>query len=120
MAQEVKPSDAERVVKGKRRITHKASRGPIKRMMNDIRLMLALIDDYLKGRYRKAPWWTVSAILVALLWVLNPMDLVPDGIPLLGLLDDAAVVSIVLAMTEQDLADYRDWKMSRGENRNSR
>jgi uncharacterized membrane protein YkvA (DUF1232 family) len=48
-----------------------------------------------------------------LLYVLNPFDLVPDALPLLGLLDDAAVVSACLSLVEQDLRDYRDWKQAR-------
>ena len=112
-AKTIKPKDAEKVVNKKREIKRKASRGPLKKMTSDIMLMVALIIDYWWGRYVRTPWWTISAVLVALLWVLNPLDLVPDAIPLFGLLDDAAVVAIVMAMTEQDLADYKAWKQSR-------
>ncbi len=112
-AKTIKPEDAEKVVKKRKTIKQKASRGSLKKMMNDIMLMVALIIDYWWGIYVRTPWWTISAILVALLWILNPLDLVPDAIPLFGLLDDAAVVAIVMAMTEQDLADYKAWKQAR-------
>ena len=112
-AKKIKPEDAEKVVKKRKTINQKASRGPLKKMTSDIMLMVALIIDYWWGRYVRTPWWTISAILVALLWILNPLDLVPDAIPLFGLLDDAAVVAVVMAMTEQDLADYKAWKQSR-------
>lgn len=36
-----------------------------------------------------------------------------DTLPLLGLLDDAAVVSACLSLVEQDLRDYRAWRQSR-------
>jgi len=112
MAQEVKPEQADQVLKRKRKIKSKASRGPLKRIVTDINIMLSLLNDYWTGKYVKAPWWTVSAILVALIWLLNPMDVIPDYIPLLGMLDDAAVIAIVLAMIEQDISDYREWKQS--------
>ena len=39
----------------------------------------------------------------------------PDALPLLGLLDDAAVVSACLSLVEQDLRDYQAWKQSQVE-----
>ena len=42
--------------------------------------------------------------------ILNPLDLIPDALPVLGLLDDAAVVSACLALVEQDLYAYRQWR----------
>lgn len=119
-AKTIQPEDAGKVVKKKREVRRKASRGPLKKLMSDIMLMVALIIDYWWGRYVRTPWWTISAILVALLWVLNPLDLVPDAIPFLGLLDDAAVVTVVMAMTEQDLADYKAWKQARRTERRRR
>ena len=35
-------------------------------------------------------------LLVALVWVLSPIDLVPDFIPIIGPLDDIVVVVLVL------------------------
>lgn len=84
--------------------------GPLQRLLEDGRLLLGLVRDARHGRYRKVPVWTLSAVGFTLLYVLNPFDLVPDALPLLGLLDDAAVVSACLSLVEQDLCAYRAWK----------
>lgn len=84
--------------------------GPLQRLLEDGRLLLGLVRDARHGRYRKVPVWTLSAVGFTLLYVLNPFDLVPDALPLLGLLDDAAVVSACLSLVEQDLRAYRKWK----------
>ena len=84
--------------------------GPLGRLVEDGRLLLALIRDARRGRYRSVPVWTLSAAGFALLYVLNPFDLVPDALPVFGLLDDAAVVSACLALIEQDLYAYRRWR----------
>jgi uncharacterized membrane protein YkvA (DUF1232 family) len=89
--------------------------GPLQRLLEDGRLLLELVRDAQEGRYRAVPVWTLSAAGFALLYVLNPFDLVPDALPLLGLLDDAAVVSACLSLVEQDLRDYQAWKQSRVE-----
>lgn len=83
--------------------------GPLRRLLQDGRLLLGLIRDVRRGRYTQVPVWTLSAAGFALLYVLNPMDVIPDALPLLGVLDDAAVVSACLALLEQDLYDYREW-----------
>lgn len=84
--------------------------GPLQRLLEDGRLLLGLVRDARGGRYRAVPVWTLSAAGFTLLYVLNPFDLVPDALPLVGLLDDAAVVSACLSLVEQDLRDYRAWK----------
>lgn len=45
---------------------------------------------------RETPMWARALIVGALGYFLNPMDLVPDVIPVLGYADDAAVMGIVL------------------------
>ncbi len=89
--------------------------GPLTRFMDDIKILISMVKDYWNSSYRQGPWWTVAAAATALLYVLNPMDIVPDFIPFIGLLDDAAVVSACLFMLERDLAAYRAWKSDREE-----
>jgi len=86
--------------------------GPLQRLLEDGRLLLGLVRDARRGRYRKMPVWTLSAAGFTLLYVLNPFDMIPDALPLLGLLDDAAIVSACLSLVEQDLRDYRAWKQA--------
>lgn len=83
---------------------------PLKRFYQDVKLLIALIRDYKDGAYRKTPRWVIAVIVFVLLYVLNPMDLIPNFIPVLGLIDDAAVMAMCLAMTEQDILKYQNWK----------
>lgn len=83
---------------------------PLGRFMNDMKIMISLIKDFWNKNYREVPWWTIGAVVTALLYVLNPLDIVPDFIPLVGLLDDAAVISACLFLAEKDLKKYRNWK----------
>ena len=46
----------------------------------------------------------------ALLYVFNPFDLLPDVLPIIGAVDDAAVVGACLLLIERDLRQYRSWK----------
>lgn len=87
--------------------------GRLKRFGTDIKLMFSLIRDYWKGDYRQIPWKSIAVISAALLYVLNPLDLIPDALLLIGLIDDAAVVATALIWVESDLYRYAAWKEAR-------
>jgi len=55
-----------------------------------VRLVRRLIGD------RSVPAGARAALVVLLLWLLSPIDLVPEFIPVLGPLDDVIVTVIVL------------------------
>ena len=86
--------------------------GPLRRFLTDALLLASLIRDYRGGRYRAIPFRSVAAAAFALLYVLSPVDLIPDFIPVVGYLDDAAVVGLCLSMLEHDLARYKVWRES--------
>ena len=52
------------------------------------------------------PTGTLQAIVVALLYFVSPLDLIPDVLPLFGLVDDAAVFAFVFHRIRQDLETY--------------
>jgi uncharacterized membrane protein YkvA (DUF1232 family) len=84
--------------------------GPLEKFAQNIKLLFSVIKDYAKGNYREIPWTTIAAIIGSLLYIFSPIDLVPDFIPVLGLMDDAAVLGICLAGISRDLEKYRIWK----------
>jgi uncharacterized membrane protein YkvA (DUF1232 family) len=47
-------------------------------------------------RHPAAPRWLTPALLALLLYVLSPVDLIPDFIPLLGVVDDLVLVPLVM------------------------
>ncbi len=76
----------------------------------DLKLMVSLLRDYVKGDYRSIPWTSIAATAGAVLYFVNPFDIIPDFIPFAGYLDDAAVLTLGLILIKQDLIKYRKWK----------
>jgi len=85
-------------------------RGPLQRFIEDARLLIAVVKDYWTGTYRKLPYGTIAAIVFTLIYVFNPLDLIPDVLPIIGEVDDAAVVTACLFLVERDLLAYKQWK----------
>jgi len=110
-AKNVTEEDLKKVINKRDEIEEKfRDNGPLGRFISDLKLMFSVIQDYISGEYREIPWWSIAAIVAALLYVLSPIDLIPDFIPVIGYIDDALVVAACLAMVEQDLQNYKDWK----------
>lgn len=111
-AEKVTEKDIEKVVAKSEEIEQKfKARGPLKRFIEDYRVLKELIKDYRGGRYRQALYGTIAAAVFALLYVLNPFDLLPDVLPFIGVVDDASVITACLMLIERDLGKYRKWKV---------
>ena len=80
------------------------------RYFRDIPTLCQIIRDYVTGVYKECPLATIIAVVVALLYLINPFDLVPDAIPVLGVADDIAAITLVLEAARNDLESYRKWK----------
>ncbi len=110
-AEQVTAADIEKVVKKSGDIQKKfEARGPLKRFVEDYRVLKSLIKDYRVGTYRQVLYGTIATIVFTLLYVFNPFDLIPDVLPVIGVVDDASVMTACLMLIERDLRQYRDWK----------
>lgn len=76
----------------------------------DVKILIQLVKDFWDRKYTEIPYWSITAIVFALLYVMNPVDLIPDFIPLAGFVDDAAVIGLVLKVIREDLVKYKNWK----------
>lgn len=72
-----------------------------------------MIGDYVSGKYREVPYWVISAVSLALLYVLNPLDIIPDVLPGFGYLDDATVLAFCIKLIEKDLEKYKEFLAQR-------
>ena len=81
----------------------------LKRILVDVKDLYALFIDSIKGRYQLHP--AVKGIIGGgLLYFIVPLDLIPDYIPIAGLLDDFAILSAIINSLQDELAKYRKWK----------
>lgn len=77
----------------------------------DVALTLVrLVRNYITGDYRQIQTSTIISGLAVLLYVLSPIDLVPDFIPVLGFLDDLSLISWFVGKFQVEITNYREWE----------
>lgn len=76
-------------------------RGPIQKAWGDVQALWAMIKD------PEAAWKSKTIAIGALLYLVSPIDLIPDVVPVLGLTDDASVIAAAVASLSYELKKYR-------------
>lgn len=72
---------------------------------NQAKLLWEMLRDSVKKEF-DMPWATVAAITATLLYLISPIDVVPDFIPALGFADDALVIALCISLVRIDLKRY--------------
>ena len=111
-SQKVNREDIKKIVDKTNEIFQKLGGDSFQNLVGDIRLLISLLQDYRRGNYEGIPWSSIAAVIVSLLYLLNPFDIIPDMIPGIGLLDDAAMMGICLSMINADFQRYKEWKQN--------
>ncbi len=94
--------------KGKRKA--EKSQMALQKVWEDFQCLWRMIDAWRKGNYTKVPWKSILYALVAIIYLINPFDVIPDFIPITGLIDDVGMISFVLKSIQKDLNDFKDWE----------
>lgn len=74
----------------------------ISRLIKKTRVLYTMLRD---TSYSMS-WQSKGAVIVALLYFINPLDIVPDFIPVIGYIDDAFIVSVVVNALAKEIDSY--------------
>ncbi len=89
--------------------------GFLKKYSELVKVLFGMLKDYRKGVYTKVPWFTIATIAFTFLYILNPLDIIPDFIPGLGYIDDFAMLTFGIRFIQSDIHSYLDWKIENGD-----
>ena len=83
-------------------------------VLANVPTMFKLLNSYLKGDYTDIPRKQLVIIVSAVSYLVSPIDLVPDFIPVVGLIDDMAIISICIKAVQSELEKYLAWREKNG------
>jgi uncharacterized membrane protein YkvA (DUF1232 family) len=88
----------------------RSARGPLARVWDDLQAAIRLARSWARREYRGVTRGTIVLVVGGLLYLLSPIDAIFDGIPVLGFIDDALVLSWVFGQVRAELDAFREWE----------
>lgn len=76
------------------------NRGPIAKIWDKVMALWKFVQD------PNAPWAGKVIAIGALIYLISPIDAIPDIIPGLGLTDDVSIIGLAVAKLAVDLQKY--------------
>ena len=71
-----------------------------------------LSKAYAQGHYREIPWGTMLILVGAIIYFVNPFDLLPDIIPVAGLTDDFGVLMWAYSAVSSEIEKFLAWEQA--------
>lgn len=82
----------------------------LSQVREDLSTLARFVRAWARREYRSAPWTTLLYVVAALVYFVNPIDLIPDALAGIGLVDDVAIVAAVVHAVRGDLDRFRLWE----------
>ena len=84
-------------------------------VLSDIPQMVAMIKGYVTGKYTNVSVKVIATLVAAFIYVVKKQDLINDEIPVLGQLDDIAVIAAAFMLCEPELKAFAAWREENAE-----
>jgi len=79
-------------------------------VLADIPLMISMVKAYITKTYTVVSPKVIVSLLSAFVYMVKKQDLINDNIPVIGMVDDIAVIGLVLKLNEPELEAYKKWR----------
>ena len=91
-------------------INEKMDTEKLKAFADDVKIFFSMLKDFFTKKYTDVPVGTIMSLAGTLLYIFLPIDIIPDFIPGIGFIDDAAMIALCIRMAKLDIDKYKSWK----------
>ena len=91
-------------------INKKMDAEKLKVFADDIKIFFSMLKDFFTKKYTDVPVGTIMSLAGTLLYIFLPIDIIPDFIPGIGFIDDAAMIALCIRMAKLDIEKYKAWR----------
>lgn len=109
-ASRVNDMDPQKIVNMTKKATKKLSNSKkTDKYLSDLKLTGQMLRDYFAKEYTLLSPSTAFVAVFALIYIISPVDIIPDWLPFVGALDDIAVLFYLLHTVKEELKYYKLW-----------
>ena len=76
----------------------------------DLPLMISMVKAWIRKDYTEVSPKVIACLVGAVIYLLKKKDLISDSIPIVGIVDDIAVLGLALKLSEPELKAYAEWR----------
>ena len=78
--------------------------------LSDLPLMISMIKAWIKKEYTVVSPKVIACLVGAVIYLIKKKDLISDSIPIIGHVDDLAVLGLALKLSEKELKAFAEWR----------
>lgn len=86
-----------------------ANNSKVQKFIQPIQIFIRMIKAHFRGEHKIA-FSTLGLIVLALVYFLSPIDLIPDFLGVIGFADDLSVVLAVYAKVKDEVEQFLEWE----------
>lgn len=90
------------------------SGGALAGVTDELKALVRLIRAYARGDYRKVSWQSMAVAVAAVLYVVSPIDVIPDFLLGGGFVDDASVLAFAYRKIHKEVEEFLEWERATG------
>ena len=81
------------------------------KIQDSVIALTRMLKSWMQGDYKNISTKSIIAVVAALIYFVNPLDLIPDFIPIIGQLDDIFVLGYLIKMLNKEIERFMAWEM---------
>lgn len=96
--------------------THFSKREDDRPLSNEVKdkfkTLLRLIRALYKKEYKDFPWGSLVKATATIIYLVSPLDVIPDVLPFVGMMDDFALISWTIGSLSDDIKNFENWEQA--------
>ena len=85
----------------------------IGKTLADLPLMVAMVKGWITQEYTQVSPKVIACLVGAIIYLVKQKDLISDKIPIIGYVDDSAVLGLALKLSEPELKAFSEWRAAK-------
>ena len=77
---------------------------------DNIIALTRMVRSWAKGDYKNISTSSIIAVVAALIYFVNPLDLIPDFIPIIGQIDDIFIIGYLIKTVNKEIERFMAWE----------